>query len=100
VFLPTEPFTIESGGPSFEFGGSTITASGSIVSGVEGNGTVQFHGTFSQLVWTNPQFENYYGFQIGIAGAGSAAVPEPGSLALFASGFAGLAGLAWRRHRQ
>ena len=100
VFLPTEPFTIESGGPSTEFGGSTITASGSIVSGVEGNGTVQFHGTFSQLVWTNPQFENYYGFQIGIAGAGSAAVPEPGSLALFASGFAGLAGLAWRRHRQ
>jgi hypothetical protein len=99
VFSPTEPFTIESGGPSSEFGGTTITAVGSTVSGVEGNGTVQFHGTFSQLVWTNPLFESFYGFQIGIPGP-SVAVPEPGLLALFASGFAGLAGLAWRRYRQ
>ena len=36
-----QPFTIESGGPSTEYGGSTITSSsGNIVSGMEGNGTI------------------------------------------------------------
>src|SRR5215831_13263544 len=38
VFSASEPFSIQSGGPSAEFGGSAITQSGSVVNGTEGNG--------------------------------------------------------------
>ena len=67
-FTASEPFTIESGGPSAEFGGSAIfVCSGNslAVCGTEGNGTIQFQGTFSTISWTNPAFENYYGFALG-----------------------------------
>ena len=81
-FTPSEPFTIESGGPSAEYGGSTIfVCSGNslAVCGTEGNGTIQFQGTFSTISWTNPVFENYYGFTIGAPISTSVVVPEPAS---------------------
>jgi len=74
------------GGPSSEYGGSPLSLSGVTVSGLEGNGSVQFVGTYTSISWTNPQFEDFYGFNVGILGL----VPEPSSYLLAALGAAGL----------
>ncbi len=92
-FIGATP-TFVAGGPSAEYGGSAISVSGNEVTGKEGNGTIQFLGTYSQISWTNPSYEYWYGFDVGIAGVSS--VPEPGSLALFAVGLLAL-GLVRRR---
>jgi hypothetical protein len=63
VFGQTPTFV--SGGPSFEYAGGPISVVGNTVSGNEANGTIQFNGTFTQLTWTNPLFENWYGFNVG-----------------------------------
>ena len=97
VFSASEPFSIQSGGPSAEFGGSSITQSGNIVSGMEGNGTIEFSGSFSQLSWTTPNFENWYGFTVGIEGV-AAVVPEPETYAMLVAGL-GILGFAARRRR-
>lgn len=94
VFTGSEPFTLEAGGPSAEYGGSSITVSGNSVSGAEANGVIQFNGTFSTLTWTNPVFENYYAFTAGVTGLASP-VPEPSGLALLAAGLGAL--LLFRR---
>ncbi len=74
------------GGPSSEYGGSPLSLSGVTVSGVEGNGSVQFIGNYTSISWTNPQFEDFYGFNVGILGV----VPEPSSYLLAALGVVGL----------
>jgi hypothetical protein len=84
VFGPTPTFV--AGGPSAEYGGSAITVNGNVVSGAEGNGTVQFLGTYSSITWTNPQFEFWYGFDVGVAGLAS--VPEPNAFVLTVAGAA------------
>jgi hypothetical protein len=66
-------------------GGSTITSDGSSIEGFEGNGTIQFMGSFTSISWTNPTFENYYSFTVGYA-----AVPAPGALAMVGLGLAAL----------
>ncbi|HNC52732.1 MAG TPA: PEP-CTERM sorting domain-containing protein [Accumulibacter sp.] len=96
VFAGLSPVFI-SGGPSAEYGGVGITVAGDTVSGREANGTIQFKGTYSSISWTNPVFENWYGFNVGIAEA--AAVPEPESLPLLLAGL-GLLGVAARRKAQ
>jgi len=88
------PFTIEAGGPSNEYGGASITASGDTVFGSEGNGVIQFQGTFNSISWTNPTFENWYGFTVGVD-----AVPEPASWAMMLVGV-GAIGAAMRRSRK
>lgn len=85
-FINATP-TFESGGPSAEYNGSAITVSGNNVYGSEGNGTVEFKGTFTQLSWTNPVYEDWYGVTVGVS-----AVPEPSTYAFF---FAGLALMGW-----
>ena len=97
VFNANEPFSIQSGGPSAEFGGSAITQSGNVVLGQEGNGTIEFSGTFSQLSWTNPNFENWYGFTVGIEGLATV-VPEPETYAMLVAGL-GLLRFAAQRKR-
>jgi hypothetical protein len=100
VFPASEPFTIEGGGPNASFGGASIFAGGTCpanaICGAEGNGVVQFNGTFSQITWTNPVREVYYTFTVGATGPGSA-VPEPASLFLLGSGLLGLAVIRRRK---
>jgi hypothetical protein len=75
------------GGPSAEYNGQALTLLGSTVSGVEGNGLVQFYGTFNSISFTTPLHEYYYDFTVGVAGGG---VPEPASWAMMLIGFFGL----------
>jgi len=100
VFTAVEPFTIQSGGPSVEFGGSSITAAGNVVNGVEGNGTIRFIGTFNQISWTNPQFEFYYAFTVGAAGAATPAIPEPNTYITLITGLLMMPGLIRRKVRR
>ncbi len=81
-----------SGGPSHEYGGSSIVVSGNNVYGNEGSGTVQFHGTYSSISWTNPVYEGWYGFNVG-----ASPVPLPSAVLLFVSGLGGFLGIARRQ---
>ena len=93
-FIGATPVLV-SGGKSAEYGGSSISVVGNNVYGTEGNGTIEFVGTYTSISWTNPTSEYWYGFNVGIAGV-AAAVPEPGSLGLLLAGLT-LLGLARRR---
>ena len=88
------PFAIESGGPSAEYSGTSITQSGNIVYGLEGNGTIQFNGTYTSISWTNPVSEYWYGFTVGTP------TPLPAALPLFATGLGAMGLLGWRRKRK
>ena len=56
MFQTTNLIAIESGGPSAEFPfGTSITQIGNIIYGTEGNGTIQFHGTFTQISVDDPE---------------------------------------------
>lgn len=69
--------TLQVGGPNAQFGGGPLSVSGSVVSGTEGNGVVQFAGTLSSISWTNT-FEHFYAFTVGVNGpVGSTSVAEP-----------------------
>lgn len=81
VFSGAAP-TLVSGGSNAEYGGTSISVSGNTVTGIEGNGTILLQGQFSELQWTNPVSENWYGFNVGVMQA----VPEPSQMALFGIG--------------
>jgi hypothetical protein len=95
-FIGATPIFV-AGGPSAEYGGSAISVIGNSVFGIEGNGTVQFKGTYTSLSWTNPVYEYWYGFDVGVAGV-AGAVPEPETYALMLAGLAAT-GLVARRRR-
>lgn len=87
--------TLLSGGPG-NWGGQALTQSGTSIWGEEGNGTLKLTGSFTDVYFTTPQSEFYYGFSIGAA---IAAVPEPATYGMLAAGL-GLLGLMARRRKQ
>ena len=94
-FVFDRPFSIQAGGPSNEYSGTSIIGVGNTVFGIEGNGVIRFTGPVTSISWTNPQEEDWYGFTVGY---GSVVVPEPGTWALMIVGF-GAAGAVLRRRR-
>lgn len=97
AFIGATPHLV-SGGASAEYGGASISIVGDTVFGEEGNGTVQFLGTYSSISWTNPVFENWYGFDVGIAGVANP-VPEPETYALMLAGLGAMGFMARRRRK-
>ena len=67
------------GGPSAEYGGSSLVQSGNAVTGAEGNGTVTLGGSMTGFGIDVIHDENYHGFTIGLQHA--QAVPEPAPMA-------------------
>lgn len=111
---------VVSGGPSDEYGGSSIIDLGNgVIWGAEGNGVVLIPGPQWKISWTNPDAENFYGFTFGIGGVNACAppvpsergtksallgcgppIPEPMTLALFGAGLCAVGILIWRRRRR
>jgi len=89
---------IESTGTNGGLGFVSLTASGNVVSGREGNGTFLLPGTFTSITLTlaSPSANEFAGFTVGQAGPLAAPVPEPETFALFAAGL-GVLGAAVRR---
>lgn len=76
------------------WGDGELTVTGSTVYGKEGHGVIRLNGTFTDLYFTTPVFENWYGAAIG--GAAVSPVPEPGTWGMLMAGGLVLA-LAGRR---
>ncbi|MGD0444570.1 MAG: PEP-CTERM sorting domain-containing protein [Edaphobacter sp.] len=100
-FSASEPFTVQGGGPSAEFGGTALTINGEDAEGQEGNGIIQFNGDFSSITFTTPQFENFYAFTVGEDAtltsqlpsgppAPPSSVPEPETISLLVLGLAAI----------
>lgn len=89
-----QPFNLLGGGINNESGGSALTTNGSVVSGAEGNGLVQFIGSYDSISFTTPTFENYYAFTVGydatLTPTPTPSVPEPATLSLLGIGLAAL----------
>jgi hypothetical protein len=75
---PGQSMSILAQGPSSAFNGcdTCLSLSGTTLTGHEGDGVIQFTGTFNSISWTgaNPEFWN--GFTFGVTSLPSG-VPEP-----------------------
>jgi hypothetical protein len=93
-------FTILSDGTGYWGGPNTLSGSGtSVLDGLEGNGTIQFLGTFSSISWTTGVTGEFYqGFTVGVP-QGDNPVPLPGAVWLLGSGLVGLGFLRRKSHR-
>ena len=84
------------------FGGCStcLSVSGNSLRGTEGDGVIEFVGTFGSLSWTTTNGEFWNGITLGVQGVGTSAIPEPAtwSTILLAVGLA--APLAWRRRKR
>jgi len=95
-FTGSVSFTVGAQGGG-HWGGGTLVQAGNTVTGVEGNGLLQFTGSYTDISFYTPHYENYYGATVG---AMTAAVPEPETWALMLVGLAGLGFAARRRAPQ
>lgn len=93
---------IESTGTNGGLGFVSLTASGNVVSGREGNGTFMLPGTYTSIDFTlaSTDANEFAGFTVGEAGPLTAPIPEPGTYALFAAGLCALGWVVGRRVRR
>jgi len=96
-------FELLAGGPG-AFGGTAVTQpAANTVRGLEGNGTIRFLGTYSSISFETVGGESWSGFTLGVQGLatdpGQTVTPEPASVALMATGLAGVGVIARRRRR-
>lgn len=73
TFSFNTPFTILSSGGG-HWGGGTLIQNDNSVTGYEGNGLLQFLGSYNDIAFTTPNYEYYYGITVGNL---TSAVPEP-----------------------
>ena len=107
-FTAAEPFNLLGGGPSAEYGGQSIVIAGTAIDGSEGNGVVQFIGTYSSLTFTTPDYENYYALTVGEdmtltdnpPPPSTGTTPEPASLSLLFTGLAAIPAARFSRLRK
>ena len=88
-FLNDATFSILQQGAG-NWGGGLLTQNGNSITGWEGNGLIQFHGTYTNIHFTTPNYEYFYGATVGAVSA----VPEPATFALI---LGGLGVLGWTR---
>jgi hypothetical protein len=93
-FLNSAPFSILSQGAG-AWGGGTVTQTEYSITGLEGNALLQFKGSYTDLYFTTPNYEYYYGITVG---ALLAPVPEPETNAMLLAGL-GLMGAIGRRRK-
>lgn len=94
-FQNVDSITLISEGQGY-YGDGKIEIAGSTVSGEEGHGVVRLNGTFTDLYFTTPVSEFWYGTTIGVP---VTAVPEPGTWCMLLAGGAML-GMLGRRRKQ
>ncbi len=69
------PFTVLSQGPTDAWGGGSLGKTGdNILWGGEGDGVIQFHGSFSSIGWTVQGSEDWNGFRVGLVTASESKV--------------------------
>lgn len=95
VFLDSPSFVIGAQGSGHWGGGSLVLSTPFTLSGVEGNGLLQFKGSYTDIRFTTPDSEYYYGASVG---AMTTAVPEPQCFALMLAGL--VVGAAMLRRRR
>lgn len=95
-FLGAVSFTVGAQGGG-HWGGGSLVQSGSSVTGLEGNGLLQFSGSYTDISFTTPNYEYYYGGTVG-AMSNVNAVPEPETYALMLAGL-GVMGFVARRRK-
>ena len=91
-FLNGATFSILAQGRGHWGGGTLTQDTPSSFVGREGNGLLQFHGTFTDISFITPNYEYYYGATVGIA-----AVPEAETYAMLMAGLGVMGFLARRK---
>lgn len=78
------------------WGGGSLIKSGATVTGYEGNGLVQFIGSYTDINFSLPDYENYYGATVGALMQEIVSVPLPSAFWLLGSGLMGLVAMGRR----
>ncbi len=96
-FLGGASFTLLSQGAG-HWGAGSLVKDGQSILGYEGNGLLRFNGVFTDISFTTPNQEFYYGATVGAATV--AVVPEPSSFTILLLGLAAVACAGLRRRRR
>lgn len=95
----TQPFVVLSEKATAPF---SVSGGNTVLTGNEGNGVIQFLGTFNEFSWMVSAPEIYANWNLGVTSAGAPSpepVPEPGTWAAAALLAAGAGFMRWRKRR-